>query len=66
MSEGTSPMFFVDLADNVRRRPVYLLFLYFPETGRGIAENGSLPAQGVNRAPLLFVHSSSKVEEGNP
>src|SRR5271163_3489691 len=43
-----------------------VLFLFFPETGRDIVDNGSLPAQDVNRAPLFFVHDSSKVEEGNP
>ena len=39
---------------------------FLPEMGRGIVDNRSLPGQGVNRAPLFFVHGSSKVEEGNP
>lgn len=43
-----------------------VLFLFFPEPGRGIVDNRSLLAQGVNRAPLFFLHGSSKVEEGNP
>jgi hypothetical protein len=42
---------------------VVVLFLFLPETGRGIVNHGSLPAQGVNR-PLFFVHGSSKAEEG--
>lgn len=32
-----------------------VLFLLFPETARNIVENGSVKAQGLNKAPLFFL-----------
>jgi multidrug resistance protein len=33
-----------------------VLFLVFPETARSIVANGSIPAHGINKAPLFFPH----------
>ena len=42
-----------------------LLFLFFPETARSIVQNGSVPAHGINRAPLFSGPSSCTVEKGS-
>ncbi|KAI1506315.1 major facilitator superfamily domain-containing protein [Biscogniauxia marginata] len=31
------------------------MFLFLPETARGLVGNGSIPAQGINRAPVLIL-----------